>query len=147
MPAAFTRSFAERLDKTCALSVHEAFGGERLVPGMAVLAPGGAHMRLLPDLTVELAQAGTAESRHVPSVDELMRSAAQARGRRVVGVLLTGMGEDGADGMAAIRAAGGLTIAESEASCVVYGMPRAAHARGVVQHMLPLAEIRKLLCA
>jgi two-component system chemotaxis response regulator CheB len=88
-----------------------------------------------------------AEARHIPSVDVTMRSAARSRPGRVLGVLLTGMGEDGADGMATIRAGGGVTIAESEASCVVYGMPRAAVRRGGASLVLPLEEIAGLLAA
>jgi two-component system chemotaxis response regulator CheB len=85
--------------------------------------------------------ASPADAKHIPSVDVMMKSAARARPGRVLGILLTGMGNDGAEGMATIRATGGFTIGESEASCVVYGMPRAAEQRGAVDCMLPLPEI------
>jgi two-component system chemotaxis response regulator CheB len=142
MPAGFTRSFAERLDRGCRIHVAEAQGVERLRPGMALVARAGEHMVLGKDLAVLLVP--DTAGRHVPSVDVLLESAAAVCGPRVVGVLLTGMGEDGAAGMAAVRAAGGLTIGENEASCVVYGMPRAAHVRGGVEYQLPLSELCKV---
>ena len=97
-------------------------------------------MRLNANLGVML-NPETGQARHVPSVDVLMLSAARVRPGRVLGILLTGMGDDGADGMAAIRAQGGVTLAENEATCVVYGMPRAAYERGGVTHLLALPEI------
>jgi two-component system chemotaxis response regulator CheB len=140
MPPGFTRPFAERLNGRCRLGVSEAADGDRLLPGRVLIAPAGLHLRLRSNLTVTL-DPEPADARHIPSVDVLMRSAASARPGRVLGVLLTGMGDDGADGMAAIRAGGGITVAESEASCVVYGMPRAAWERGGVCRLLPLAEL------
>jgi two-component system chemotaxis response regulator CheB len=144
MPAGFTRPFANRLDGLCRLAVSEAENGQRLAPGMVVVAPAGSHLRLNPSLVVALSE-DPAGSRHVPSVDLLFRSAAKSRPGAVLGVLLTGMGDDGAEGMSQIRAQGGLTIAESEESCAVYGMPRAAVERGAAGYVLPLLEIRRVL--
>jgi two-component system chemotaxis response regulator CheB len=118
----------------------------RLTPGQVVVAPGGRHVRISSGLAVVLTSE-PAEARHIPSIDITMRSAARSRPGRVLGILLTGMGEDGADGMTTIRAGGGVTIAESESSCVVYGMPRAAVRRGGASLVLPLEEIAALLAA
>ena len=146
MPAGFTEAFARRLDSLSRLRVSEAVEGMRLTPGRVVVAPGGWHLRVSPGLAV-LLTAEPAEARHIPSIDVTMRSAARARPGRTLGILLTGMGEDGADGMATILAGGGVTVAESEASCVVYGMPRAAVRRGGASLVLPLEEIAGLLAA
>jgi len=140
MPVGFTKPFAHRLDALSPLQVGEAVEGERLLPGQVRIAPAGCHLRLTSALAVVLSSE-PGDAKHVPSIDVTMKSAARARPGRTFGILLTGMGDDGADGMAAIRASGGLTIAESEESCVVYGMPRAAHARGGATWMLPLPEI------
>jgi two-component system, chemotaxis family, protein-glutamate methylesterase/glutaminase len=140
MPVGFTRPFAERLNALSPLHVAEAVEGERLLPGQVRIAPAGSHLRVTSALAVVLSTESR-DAKHVPSIDITMKSAAGARPGRTLGILLTGMGDDGADGMAAIRASGGLTIAESEESCVVYGMPRAAHARGGATWMLPLPEI------
>jgi two-component system, chemotaxis family, protein-glutamate methylesterase/glutaminase len=140
MPPGFTGPFARRLDQRCRLRVREAVEGDRLERGRVLIAPAGSQMRLNADLGVML-NPETGQARHVPSVDVLMLSAARVRPGRVLGILLTGMGDDGADGMAAIRAQGGVTLAESEATCVVYGMPRAAYERGGVTHLLALPEI------
>jgi two-component system chemotaxis response regulator CheB len=144
MPVGFTRPFADRLRGLCRLDVAEAVEGERLAPGKVRVAPAGVHLRVTGNLAVVL-PAEPATARHVPSIDLAMKSAERARPGRVLGVLLTGMGEDGAEGMQAIRAGGGLTIAESEASCVVYGMPRAAWERGGASALLPLPEISAFL--
>lgn len=146
MPPGFTEAFAKRLDSLCRLRVGEAVEGLRLQSGRVVVAPGGRHLRVSSGLAVVLTPE-PAEARHIPSIDVTMRSAARSRPGRVLGVLLTGMGEDGAEGMTAIRAGGGITIAESEASCVVYGMPRAAVRRGGASMVLPLGEIAELLAA
>lgn len=146
MPPGFTRPFAARLDGLCRLRVREAEAGQRLVAGDVVIAPAGSHLRLTPSLTTLLStDAGGA--RHVPSVDVLFRSAARARPGAALGILLTGMGDDGADGLSQIRAHGGTTIAESEESCAVYGMPRAAVQRGAAQFILPVREIGRVLAA
>jgi two-component system chemotaxis response regulator CheB len=146
MPAGFTDAFAKRLNTLSRLRVTEAVEGMRLAPGHVAVAPGGRHLRISSGLAVVLTPE-PAEARHIPSIDVAMRSAARSRPGRVLGILLTGMGEDGADGMATIRAGGGVTIAESEASCVVYGMPRAAIRRGGASLVLPLEGIAGLLAA
>jgi two-component system chemotaxis response regulator CheB len=113
------------------------------VPGLVLLAPGGRHLSLVrqgPSLATVVAE-GALVSRHRPSVDVLFRSVARAAGTAAAGVLLTGMGDDGAEGLLAIRDAGGLTIAQDEESCVVWGMPRAAVELGAANHVLPLGEI------
>jgi two-component system, chemotaxis family, protein-glutamate methylesterase/glutaminase len=140
MPPGFTRTFAARLNTLCRLRVTEATDGFRLVPGEVVIAPAGSHLRLTKGLVCALS-ADPDGARHMPSVDMLFHSAARARVSRVLGILLTGMGDDGAEGLAQIRAAGGVTIAESEATCAVYGMPRAAVERGAAQAVLPLPAI------
>ena len=144
MPVGFTRPFAERLASLARVRVAEAQDGARLLPGTAFIAPAGQHLRVSPNLAVVLASEPR-DAKHIPSVDVTMRSAARSRPGKVLGILLTGMGEDGADGMATIRAGGGVTIAESEASCVVYGMPRAAVQRGGAEWVLPLPDIATLL--
>jgi two-component system, chemotaxis family, protein-glutamate methylesterase/glutaminase len=144
MPAGFTGPFAARLDRLSRLQVSEAAAGDQLRPGRVLVAPAGRHLRISASLAVELATK-PADAKHIPSVDIAMKSAAQARPGAALGVLLTGMGQDGAEGMAAIRASGGFTIGESEASCVVYGMSRAAALKGGVAAMLPLPEIVSFL--
>jgi two-component system chemotaxis response regulator CheB len=144
MPPGFTGPFASRLNAHCRLSVSEAQDGEPLVPGRVVIAPAGRHLTFRANLAVALS-AEPADARHVPSVTVMMLSAAWVRPGRVLGVLLTGMGDDGADGMVAIRAGGGVTVAESEESCVVYGMPRAAAARGGAERLLPIDALAEWL--
>jgi two-component system chemotaxis response regulator CheB len=143
MPRGFTRLFSERLDGLGGIRVREAEAGARILPGVVTIAQAGQHLAL------ERASHGGLVARmstfpphaHTPSVDVLFESAAQVCGKNVAGVLLTGMGTDGARGMVAIRRAGGLTVAESEETCVVYGMPRAASEAGGVEYMLPLPKI------
>jgi two-component system, chemotaxis family, protein-glutamate methylesterase/glutaminase len=144
MPVGFTQPFAARLNRLSPLDVREAAEGDRLRPGQALIAPAGRHLKITSNLVVNLSEEDSAE-KHVPSIDIAMKSAAKARQGKVLGILLTGMGQDGAEGMAAIRAGGGFTIGESEASCVIYGMSRAAEARGAVDCMLPLEEIVSFL--
>ena len=144
MPAGFTGPFAERLSRLSRLQVSEAVEGDRLRSGRVLVAPAGRHLRITSRLTVAL-EPEPADAKHVPSVDVTMTSADRARPGRVLGILLTGMGQDGAEGMATIRASGGFTIGESEATCVVYGMPRAPEIRGAVECMLPLPEIVSFL--
>jgi two-component system chemotaxis response regulator CheB len=144
MPPGFTAPFAARLDGLCRLRVTEAADGQRLEPGMVLIAPAGQHLRLGPSLVARLS-AEAAGSRHLPSVDVLFRSADRARPGRVLGILLTGMGDDGAEGLSLIRAHGGITVAESEESCAVFGMPRAAVERGAADHVLPLGAIGEML--
>jgi two-component system chemotaxis response regulator CheB len=140
MPVGFTLPFAQRLDALCRLDVAEAVEGERLSPGLVRIAPAGRHLRITPNLSL-LLTGDPGDAKHVPSIDLTMKTAARARPGRVLGILLTGMGEDGADGMVALRAGGGVAIAESEESCVVYGMPRAAWNRGGADYLLSLPEI------
>jgi two-component system chemotaxis response regulator CheB len=143
MPAGFTRAFAERLDQECALGVHEAVPGDRIRAGCALVAPGDRHMELCEDgqgYRVEVTE-GPLVSRHRPSVDVLFRSVARTARGRAVGALLTGMGEDGADGLLAMKHAGAATLAQDESTSVVFGMPRAAVRRGAAAEVLPLPEI------
>jgi two-component system chemotaxis response regulator CheB len=143
MPPGFTRSFAERLNKICALLVSEAAGGERVRPGMVLIAPGGHHLLLRRDrqgLLAEIVPRHAAD-KYAPSADRLMTSVAEACGRASLGVVLTGMGNDGAEGAAAIKDRGGRCLAESEESAVIFGMPQEAIRRGAVDKVLPLARI------
>lgn len=150
MPAGFTRSFVERLDSLCQLQVHEAEHGQRVLPGHVYLAPGGiAHMKLArsgANYVVELDDSEPV-NRHRPSVDVLFHSAAEVAGKNAVGVLLTGMGKDGAQGMLAMKKAGAATFAQDEASCVVFGMPREALAIGAADEAVPLSEISERILA
>lgn len=147
MPAGFTRSFANRLDSLCQISVKEAAGGERILPGHAYIAPGDQHLLLArsgANYVTALSDAPPV-SRHKPSVDVLFDSAATNGGKNVVGVILTGMGKDGAAGMANMKQAGAYNFAQNEASCVVYGMPKEAVAHGGVHEIAHLNELPKLV--
>jgi two-component system chemotaxis response regulator CheB len=137
MPEGFTRSFARRLDSLCKISVNEAAGGERVLPGHAYIAPGHSHLLLArsgANYVTQLDQ-GELVNRHRPSVDVLFRSAALAAGKNAVGVILTGMGKDGAAGMLEMKNAGAYNFAQDEASCVVFGMPREAIAMGATHEV------------
>ncbi len=143
MPAGFTRTYAERLNKLTRLHVVEAKGGERILPGHAFLAPGGHHLIVVrsgADYLVKLSDAEPVH-RHRPAVDVMMESVAMVGGKNVLGVLLTGMGKDGAKGMLAIRQQGGYTFAQDEASCVVYGMPKEAVQIGGVDQSVGLDKM------
>jgi two-component system chemotaxis response regulator CheB len=144
MPEGFTRMFAERLDRILGLTVREARGGEELEAGVVLLAPGGKNLALErgtgPHVFARVEDPRETD-RYVPSVDRLIASAAAACGPRLLSVVLTGMGDDGAAAIPVARAAGGLTMAEAEESCVVFGMPREAIRTGAVQQVLPIAEI------
>jgi two-component system chemotaxis response regulator CheB len=143
MPENFTRSFAERLDRLCKISVSEARDGERILPGHAFVAPGHSHLLLKrsgANYVTALSQAPPV-NRHRPAVDVLFRSAARVAGANVIGVILTGMGKDGAAGMLEMKNAGAHTIAQDEASCVVFGMPKEAIALGGVDEIVPLGDI------
>ncbi|MFN3545396.1 MAG: chemotaxis response regulator protein-glutamate methylesterase [Thiobacillus sp.] len=145
MPPGFTRSFANRLDKLCRISVKESEGDERVLPGHAYLAPGHSHLLLVrsgANYMTRLDQ-GPPVNRHRPSVDVLFRSAATAAGRNAVGVILTGMGRDGAAGMLEMKNAGAHNLAQDEASCVVFGMPKEAIAIGATHEVAPLHELPK----
>jgi two-component system, chemotaxis family, protein-glutamate methylesterase/glutaminase len=140
MPAQFTATLAERLDSLSAIEVHEAQEGEKPRRGVALIAPGDKHLEFAEG--GKLVVSDTPEVNGCrPSVDVTMRSAAKIFGRRAVGVIMTGMGKDGAEGMTAIRAAGGRTMAQDRASCVIYGMPRAAVEAGAVYEVLTLDDI------
>ena len=145
MPAGFTKSFANRLDGLCQISVKEAQGGERILPGHAYIAPGDQHLLLSRSGANYITQLSDAApvSRHKPSVDVLFESAANAAGKNAIGVILTGMGKDGAEGMAKMKEAGAYNYAQDEASCVVFGMPKEAIAHGGVDEILPLSELPK----
>jgi two-component system chemotaxis response regulator CheB len=142
MPATFTRSFAERMNRASAAEVAEAYDGAQLAPGKVYLAPGGAnHLELDGTGPCCRVSSGAPVSGHSPSVDVLFASVARAAKARAVGVILTGMGRDGAQGLMAMREAGARTLGQDEATSVVYGMPRAAHEIGAVERQLPLEKI------
>jgi two-component system chemotaxis response regulator CheB len=143
MPGGFTRSFAERLDRLCRITVKEAEEGERILPGHAYIAPGVAHLKLARSGANYVARLddGPPVNRHRPSVDVLFHSAAQCAGRNAIGVILTGMGKDGAAGLLEMRQAGAHTLAQSEATCVVYGMPREAAALGGAVEIVDLDQM------
>jgi two-component system, chemotaxis family, protein-glutamate methylesterase/glutaminase len=143
MPEVFTAQFARRLDELCRIEVKEARSNDRLVPGRALIAPGNHHLVVRRSGALYFVDVldGPPVSLHRPSVNVLFRSAAQAAGANAVGVILTGMGDDGADGLAELRAAGAHTVAQDEATSVVFGMPKEAIARGGVVEILPLPRI------
>jgi len=144
MPAGFTAAFAAHLDVDCAIEVREAQHGDAITRGRALIAPGNFHLQVERDGRGGMRAAvasGPLVSRHRPSVDVLMQSAALHVGVNALGVLLTGMGRDGVDGLLAMHATGARTIAQDEASCVVYGMPKEAVAAGAVDEVLPLSRI------
>ena len=143
MPAGFTRSFAARLNGLCRITVSEAVDGERVIPGHAYIAPGDRHMRLAKSGANYLIALddGPQVNRHRPSVEVLFKSVAVLAGPNALGVMLTGMGGDGARAMLEMKQAGSFNIAQDEATCVVYGMPREAIACGAVDAILPLHEI------
>ena len=143
MPEVFTRAFADRLNEECRIEVREAQDGDRLQTGHALIAPGNRHMlvnRSGEQLLVQITD-GPLVSRHRPSVDVLFRSVAISVGSKAVGVIMTGMGDDGAQGLCEMKEAGATTIAQDESSCIVFGMPREAIARGAVNVVVPLQEI------
>jgi len=145
MPAMFTRLYAERLNETCAMAVKEAADGDQIVPGRALIAPGGLHMSVARGRGGLIAEcrAGEKVNGHCPSVDVLFDSVARMKGVNALGIILTGMGSDGAKGLLAMRNAGAETIGQDQKSCVVYGMPAVAANIGAVQYQLPLSEIAK----
>jgi two-component system chemotaxis response regulator CheB len=143
MPEKFTRSFAERLDQLAKIRVFEARDGDRILPGHALLAPGSYHMEVVrsgAEYGVRVFS-GERVNLHRPSVDVLFHSAARVLGSNAVGVIMTGMGNDGAHGLLAMRKAGARTVAQDEASCVVFGMPREAIALGAAERTVPLNGI------
>ncbi|HSW03981.1 protein-glutamate methylesterase/protein-glutamine glutaminase [Aquabacterium sp.] len=143
MPEKFTTAFAARLDAVCQVEVREARSGDRVLPGRVLIAPGGQHMQLTrsgAQYQVTVLD-GPPVNRHRPSVDVLFRSVARCAGGNALGVLMTGMGDDGARGLKAMREAGALTLAQDEASCVVYGMPKEAVKLDAAERSVPLATI------
>jgi two-component system chemotaxis response regulator CheB len=143
MPEHFTASFAKRLDSVCAMHVKEATDGDVIVPGVALIAPGGKHMIVQANGARYVARIKDGPKVHHqrPAVDVLFQSVSRQAGRNAVGVLLTGMGADGASGMVQMKEAGAWTIAQDEATCVVFGMPREAIAQGGASEVLPLPRI------
>ncbi|NLC37586.1 MAG: chemotaxis response regulator protein-glutamate methylesterase [Alcaligenaceae bacterium] len=140
MPEKFTAMFAQRLDGVCAMEVREAKDGDRVLPGLVLIAPGGRHMQLQrsgAQYRVRIMD-GPVVNRHKPSVDVLFRSVAQVAGRNALGIIMTGMGDDGARGLKEMRDASARTIAEDESTCVVFGMPKAAIDMGAVGKVVPL---------
>jgi two-component system chemotaxis response regulator CheB len=143
MPELFTRAFANRLDGLCSITVKEAETNDSVLRGRALIAPGNKHLLLKRSgarYYVEIKE-GPLVCRHRPSVDVLFRSAARYAGPNAVGVILTGMGDDGARGMLELKQAGALTFAQDEATCIVFGMPKEAIRRNAVDKVLPLESI------
>jgi two-component system chemotaxis response regulator CheB len=143
MPEKFTAMFAARLNGLCQIEVREASNGDRVIPGRALIAPGGRHMMLKrsgAQYVVEVVD-GPLVNRHKPSVDVLFRSVAKFAGANALGIIMTGMGDDGARGMKEMHDAGAKTIAQDEASCVVFGMPKEAIKLGAADQTLPLEQI------
>ncbi len=149
MPEKFTAEFARRLDGICRIHVKEAQNGDRVVPGRALIAPGGRHMLLRRNgaqYYVEVIE-GPLVNRHRPSVDVLFRSVAKCAGANALGVIMTGMGDDGAAGLLEMRQSGARTVAQDEESCVVFGMPKEAIKRGGVERTIPLRSVHAEIMA
>jgi two-component system, chemotaxis family, protein-glutamate methylesterase/glutaminase len=147
MPEAFTAAFAQRLDSICQLTIKEAENNDRVLPGLVLLAPGGKHLLLRrsgAQYRVEVKD-GPLVTRHRPSVNVLFRSVATAAGKNAIGIIMTGMGNDGAAGMKELHETGALTIAQNEESCVVYGMPKEAVKAGGVDAEIALDQIPQLI--
>jgi two-component system chemotaxis response regulator CheB len=147
MPEQFTAAFAARLNQLCEVEVHEAVHGERLLPGHVLIAPGGKHLMLNRSGAYYHADVvdGPLVNRHKPSVDVLFRSVAKYAGRNAIGIIMTGMGDDGARGLLEMREAGAATMAQDEESCVVFGMPKEAIRLGAVKTVLPLSRIAQTI--
>ena len=143
MPAGFTKMFAERLNQLCAMEIKEAETGDRIRQGRALIAPGGKHLKVVRSggTYQVLCQEGEKVSGHCPSVDVMMESVAKEVGPNAIGIMLTGMGSDGAAGMSKMRKAGARNIAQDEASCVVFGMPKVAFERGGAEKLVSLHQI------
>lgn len=147
MPEKFTASFAERLNSLAQIQVREAKNNDRIIPGLALIAPGGKHMALKRNgaqYHVEIFD-GAPVNRHRPSVDVLFRSVAKFAGRNATGIIMTGMGDDGARGLLEMREAGARTVAQDEQSCVVFGMPKEAIQLGAAKEVLPLGRISSVI--
>ena len=147
MPPSFTGAFAARLHSLCKINVREARNNDRVMPGLALIAPGGKHMLLMrsgAQYHVEVKE-GPAVNRHCPSVDVLFRSTAKCAGGNALGIIMTGMGDDGARGLKEMRNAGSRTVAQDEASCVVFGMPKEAIRLEAAERSVPLDEIPQII--
>ncbi|MFW9610443.1 MAG: CheB methylesterase domain-containing protein, partial [Aquaspirillum sp.] len=143
MPERFTGAFAQRLNQLCKIEVLEAKQGDRVQRGRALIAPGGKHLvlkRIQGQYTVDVVD-GPPVSLHKPSVDVLFRSVARAAGQNALGIIMTGMGDDGANGLLEMRHTGAFTLAQSEKTCVVYGMPKEAVKRGAARKTIDLNQI------
>jgi two-component system chemotaxis response regulator CheB len=149
MPEKFTAMYAQRLNTVCAVNVREAKDGDRLERGVVLIAPGGKHLQLRKAGGQYFAQVvdGPPVNRHKPSVDVLFRSAAACAGRDVLAIMLTGMGDDGARGMKQLHDLGARTIAQDEATCVVFGMPKEAIALGAVDEVMPIQNVARAILA
>lgn len=149
MPPGFTTSFAARLDSLCRISVKEAANGERILPGHAYIAPGGTQFRIARSGAnyVAVVEDAPPVNRHKPSVEVLFKSVAAVAGRNAYGIMLTGMGNDGAAAMREMKDAGATNYVQDEATCVVFGMPREAIAHGAADEVLPLSQITPALLA
>jgi two-component system chemotaxis response regulator CheB len=147
MPEKFTAAFAERLNRICEIEVREAATGDRVLPGRALIAPGGRHLVVRRSGAQYVAEVVSAPpvNRHCPSVDVLFRSVAKFAGRNALGVIMTGMGDDGARGLLEMRQAGAHTLAQDEESCVVFGMPKEAIKLGGAEKVVSLAQIPELI--
>lgn len=145
MPPVFTRLYSERLNETCAMEVKEAADRDVMTPGRALIAPGGMHMTVVKRENGIYAEcrAGEKVNGHCPSVDVLFESVAKLKNVHTLGIILTGMGSDGARGLLAMRNAGAETIGQDQKTCVVYGMPAVAHNIGAVQFQMPLGDISR----
>lgn len=144
MPKFFTKPFAERMNQICQIEVREAADGQTVKPGVALLAPGGYHMRVVRRQAIDVSVALSSDTEgalYVPSADVLMKSVAEVYPGRGIGVIMTGMGHDGLEGMKAIKGAKGRTVAQDEATCVVYGMPKAVVEAGCADKIVPLSHI------
>ncbi len=147
MPPNFTHSFAQRLNATCKINVHEACDGERILPGTAYIAPGDKHLEIVKKGVIYLVQLndGPIVSGHKPAVDVMFESLAKAVGINAVAAVLTGMGKDGANGLLSLFQLGAITIAQDEESSIVYGMPRAAVEIGATKQIIPLEKMSQAL--
>jgi two-component system chemotaxis response regulator CheB len=148
MPEVFTKSFADRLDKICNITVKEGVNGEMITPGKAIVAPGNRHMLVVKTgakYSVQIND-GPLINRHRPSVDVLFRSVANCAGSNALGIIMTGMGDDGAKGLLEMRQNGAYTIAQDEDTCVVFGMPKVAINLNAASVVLPLNDISRYTC-
>ncbi len=143
MPEKFTAAFAERLNSICGIEVREAKHGDRIRPGLALIAPGGQHLSIARNGAYyqAIVKPGPTVNRHCPSVDVLFRSVAKVAGANAIGIIMTGMGDDGARGLLEMQQAGAKTFAQNEASCVVFGMPKEAIKRGAADYIVPLEQV------